>query len=222
MEKRFQVFVSSTFWDLEEERREVMHALLELDCIPSGMELFPAADETQWNLIKRVIDDCDYYLLILAGRYGTIGLDGQSYTEMEYRYALSIDKPIVAFVHRDPGKIVAEKTETTDEGKGKLAKFRSLVEKKLCKQWLTPQELGSVVSRSLVQLIKSTPAVGWVRANELADREATMELLKLRKRVEELEADLAKSRTSAPKGVEDLADGNDSHLLRYSFSTRNI
>ncbi len=86
MEKRYQVFVSSTFRDLELERQEVMHALLELDCMPSGMELFPAANETQWNLIKKVIDDCDYYVLILGGRYGSIGPEGISYTEMEYRY----------------------------------------------------------------------------------------------------------------------------------------
>jgi hypothetical protein len=56
MEKRFQVFVSSTFEDLKEERQEVMHALLELDCMPSGMELFPAANDSQWTLIKKVIE----------------------------------------------------------------------------------------------------------------------------------------------------------------------
>lgn len=217
MEKRFQVFVSSTFKDLEAERQEVMHALLELDCMPAGMELFPAANETQWNLIKKVIDDCDYYVLILAGRYGSLSPEGLSYTEMEYRYALSINKPTIAFIHRDPGKIIADKTESTEEGKSKLTEFRTLVEKKLCKHWDTPQELGSVVSRSLIQLIKSSPAVGWVRANELADRDATMELLQLRRRVEELQSELAKARTSAPKGAEGLAQGDEVHLLRFSF-----
>ncbi len=34
MEKKHQVFVSSTYKDLTEERKEVIHALLELDCIP--------------------------------------------------------------------------------------------------------------------------------------------------------------------------------------------
>jgi hypothetical protein len=220
MDKRYQVFVSSTFKDLEIERQEVMHALLELDCMPAGMELFPAANETQWNLIKKVIDDCDYYILILAGRYGSIGPDGLSYTEMEYRYALSIGKPTIAFIHRDHGKIIADKTETTEEGKTKLAQFREAVEKKLCKQWETPQELGSVVSRSLIQLIKSTPAVGWVRANELADRDATMELLKLRRQVEDLQSELSKARTSAPKGAEGLAQGEETHVIRFSFKVR--
>lgn len=218
MEKRYQVFVSSTFRDLEAERQEVMHALLELDCIPSGMELFPAANDNQWNLIKKLIDDCDYYVLILAGRYGSIGPEGLGYTEMEYQYALKMEKPIIAFLHRNPGKIMVSNSEATSEGKIKLQNFRELVEKKLCKHWESPQELGSVVSRSLIQLIKSTPAVGWVRANELADREATTELLQLRRRVEELQNDLSRLRTSAPAGSEGLAQGDAEHSVGFSFS----
>lgn len=53
MEKRYQVFVSSTFADLKEERRHVIQALMEMDCIPAGMELFPATDEEQWEFIKK-------------------------------------------------------------------------------------------------------------------------------------------------------------------------
>jgi hypothetical protein len=45
MEKRYQVFVSSTYTDLMEERNEAMQAILELDCMPAGMELFPAAND---------------------------------------------------------------------------------------------------------------------------------------------------------------------------------
>lgn len=221
MEKRYQVFVSSTYQDLQEERQEVMHALLELDCIPSGMELFPAANESQWSLIKRVIEDCDYYVLILAGRYGSCGPEGISYTEMEYRYALSLDKPTIAFLHRDPGKIQSDKCEATEEGKGKLTAFRVFIEKKLCKHWSTPAELGSVVSRSLIQLIKTTPAIGWVRADELPNKDATLELLKLRQRVDELESDLARARTTAPKGSEGLAQGDELHTMKYSFKARH-
>ena len=95
MEPKYQVFVSSTYKDLREHRQRVMFTLLEMNCIPAGMELFPAADESQWKIIQRVIDECDYYLLILGGRYGSIVPDsivpnagGMSYTEMEYRYAL--------------------------------------------------------------------------------------------------------------------------------------
>jgi len=39
------------------------------------MELFPASNKKQWTIIKRVIDDSDFYLLIIAGRYGSLGID---------------------------------------------------------------------------------------------------------------------------------------------------
>lgn len=188
--------------------------------MPSGMELFPAANESQWNLIKKVIDDCDYYILIVAGRYGSVGPDGYSYTEMEYRYALETGKPVISFLHRNPGQIVADKTEQSTEGKEKLANFRSLVEKRLCKHWDSPAELGSVVSRSLIQLIKSEPGIGWVRANELPDKDAMTELLRLRRQVDELEAELARNRISAPKGAEELAQGDEVHELNCSVATR--
>jgi hypothetical protein len=57
MERRYQVFVSSTYKDLRKERAKVTEALLQLDCFPAGMELFPAAGEDSWSLIKQVIDD---------------------------------------------------------------------------------------------------------------------------------------------------------------------
>src|ERR1051325_6170149 len=117
MDKRYQVFVSSTYEDLKEEREKVIQALLELDCIPSGMELFPAADEDQWTLIKKVIDDCDYYLVIVGGRYGSLSSTGISYTQMEYEYAVSQGKPTMGFIHRDPGSIPLSKAEHSEEGR---------------------------------------------------------------------------------------------------------
>src|SRR5215213_4894298 len=133
MDKRYQVFVSSTFKDLQEERQEVMQALLEQDCIPSGMELFPAANEDQWSLIKSVIDDCDYYIVIVGGRYGSLGSQGLSYTEMEYRYAVERGKPVIAFLHKSPGDLPANKTEESTEGRQKLSEFRELVQERACR-----------------------------------------------------------------------------------------
>jgi len=68
MDKRYQVFVSSTFTDLKDERQGVLRAILELDHMPAGMELFPATDASAWQLIKDVIDASDYYVLIVGGR----------------------------------------------------------------------------------------------------------------------------------------------------------
>lgn len=53
MDKRYQVFVSSTFTDLKDERSAVIQTLMKMDCIPAGMELFPAMDEEQFEFIKK-------------------------------------------------------------------------------------------------------------------------------------------------------------------------
>lgn len=52
MEKKYQVFISSTYKDLIEERRLVMEALLQMNCFPVGMEYFNASDDSQWEIIK--------------------------------------------------------------------------------------------------------------------------------------------------------------------------
>lgn len=209
IEKRYQVFVSSTFEDLQLERQEVMHALLELDCMPSGMELFPAANDEQWELIKKVIDDCDYYIVIIGGRYGTVSKSGLSYTEMEYRYALEKKLPIIGFLHKEPESIAAKKTESSTEGKEKLKTFRELVASKMCKYWKTPEELGSVVSRSLIKLIKTNPAIGWIKANNAFSAEASSEILKLKTKIEQLQNEIEKINSGPPAGTELLAQGND-------------
>lgn len=217
MEKRYQVFISSTFADLQEERQEVMQALLELDCIPAGMELFPAANEDQWTLIKKVIEDCDYYMVIVAGRYGSIGPGGLSYTEMEYRYAVESGKPIIGFSHRDPEGLAASRCESTDEGRAKLATFRELIQTKMCRFWDSPADLGSQVSRSLIKLIKAHPGIGWVRGDMVPEQSVTEEILKLRKQIEELETEAQATRVSGPAGSESLAQGEDRYKLNFSF-----
>jgi hypothetical protein len=220
VDKRYQVFVSSTYEDLQEERQEVMQALLELDCIPSGMELFPAANDDQWTLIKKVIDDCDYYLVIVAGRYGSVGKDGTSYTEMEYRYALGQNKPIIAFLHKNPGDIPSNRCDSSPEARRKLEEFRTLARQKMVKTWITPAELGSVVSRSLVSLIRNNPAIGWVKGDLIPETSATEEILRLRLRVTELEKSLEVSDKSAPDGADSLAQGDDPVQLDYHIGTK--
>jgi hypothetical protein len=124
LDTRHQVFVSSTYLDLVDERRAVIQALLELDCIPTGMEMFPAANEDQWTLIREVIDLSDYYIVVVGGRYGSVSADGISYTEMEYDYAVERGIPVLGFVHADPGSIPAKMTELNPEARDKLDAFR--------------------------------------------------------------------------------------------------
>lgn len=219
--KKYQVFVSSTYIDLQEERQEVIKALLELDCIPSGMEFFPAADDDQWTLIQGVIDECDYYIVIVGGRYGSLSADGISYTEKEYRYALEKGKPIIAFLHNDPDSLPKKKSEMKAEGIEKLEEFRALVQKKMCKSWTTAHELGAVVSRSFIQLQKTHPAIGWVRANLVPEKDSSVEILELKREIERLQNQIENSRTQVPKGSEKLAQGDDKFIISYTCSSND-
>jgi len=54
MERKYQVFVSSTYADLKDERQSIINCLLMADCIPAGMEAFIATDDEQFNIIKKV------------------------------------------------------------------------------------------------------------------------------------------------------------------------
>lgn len=142
MEKRYQVFVSSTFADLQDERKKVIQTLLKLDCIPTGMELFPATDEDQFEFIKRIIDDCDYYLLIIGGRYGSVTSEGISYTELEYEYALERGLKVIALLHEKPEQIPNGKSEQNPELRIRLESFRDKVANgRLVKFWQTAEAL---------------------------------------------------------------------------------
>ena len=72
MEKKYQVFVSSTYEDLKEERKAITQALLESNCIPAGMELFPASNKTSWDIIKKVIDESKRYSKEEIDSYATL------------------------------------------------------------------------------------------------------------------------------------------------------
>ena len=144
MDKKYQVFVSSTYDDLQEERKAVMESLLQMNCFPVGMEYFNAADESQWEVIKQLIDECDYYVLIIAGRYGSIEEStDKSYTQKEFEYAVSKGVPIISFLHKDPNSLPKSKTEQERESEEKLDAFKEDVKKRLCKFWTNSDQLAS-------------------------------------------------------------------------------
>lgn len=161
MSVRYQVFISSTFRDLENERKILTQALLRIGCFPAGMEWFPAADEEQFGYIKQVIDASDYYVLVLGGLYGTIAPDGKSYTEKEYDYAVSKKKKIIALVQRTPTHV-----ETDDDRKIKFSRFHKKVSNgRLVSLWNSIEELSTSMVASLTHAIGNYPVQGWIRCN---------------------------------------------------------
>ena len=166
-EKKYQFFISSTYEDLKEERNRLFWAVLKKKHIPVGMELFGAVDEEQMSYIKRLIDDCDCYVVLLGGRYGSVDGEGISYTEREYDYAVQQRKKIIALVYKDPDSLPPEKRDSTEESRKKFKAFREKVihAKRLVSQWKDMTDLVDNFHVSIDETIKSFPLVGWIRAN---------------------------------------------------------
>ena len=199
----------------------MLRAVLELDQMPAGMELFPAADESAWQLIKDVIDGSDYYVLVVGGRYGSLDETGISYTEKEYEYAVASKKPVIPLLHENPDNLPREKTETDEIAWKKLKSFRLRIEKRhTCVYWNSSEELKARVIVGLTAAMKRTPTIGWVRADKVPTEATLVEILTLRKKITELEAQVAADRTQPPKGTEDLVQGDETFDVGFSFIAR--
>ena len=183
--KKLQVFVSSTYEDLKEERQAAVEAILTAGHIPAGMELFTAGDESQMAVIKQWINECDIYMLILGGRYGSVDpKSGKSYTHLEYEYALSKDKPLFACV-TDQKALEAR----VASGKGvailemkcqkELAAFRDMVTSRMVRFWEDTKDIKIAVSESLAALARRDNLVGWVRADQALSPAVTNEMARL-------------------------------------------
>ncbi len=181
---RYQAFISSTYEDLKEERTEVAFAVLENGCFPAGMELFAASNNSQWDAIKKVIDESDFYILIIGGRYGSTETEEYvdekgkvkkrevSYTEKEFDYALANNKPIIAFVHEDYTSLPSKKCENSVKRTRMLDNVRKkAMNGRIIKKWKNKDDLKSAAVTAITNLISNEDIdlKGWIPYEQIAD-----------------------------------------------------
>jgi len=180
-EKRYQVFVSSTSEDLKGERQRVWETLVSLEYIVSGMEAFPATNDSQFQYIKQQIEQSDYYVLIIAGRYGTLTENGISFTEREFDFAQELKIPSLVFPIRNLASWPVGKTDNDQNKQEKLETFRTRASKnRLCYYWDSADELALGIVKALQTAIKSNPRPGWERGGAASAAELLSELRQLR------------------------------------------
>lgn len=193
MERKLQIFVSSTYIDLKVERQKVVQAILDAGHIPAGMELFNAGDESQMTTIERWIDDSDIYILLLGKRYGSIEpTSRKSYTQLEYEYALKKKKPLFGLIIENPS---GEGDETAlDEYKD----FKKLVLSKIVKFCIDIKDVmyNTVLSISDLERRYEDKLIGWSRGNNTKEvNKLLRENIKLSDKVSLLERKLQKEQT---------------------------
>lgn len=172
MNKKLQVFISSTYTDLIEERQAAVQAVLDAGHIPAGMELFKAGNTSQLETIYKWIDNSDVYMLILGGRYGSIEeKTGKSYTQLEYEYAIGKGLPIFSVVLRNDfikkkSELLGEECTIENANVSKYYDFKNLVMSKIVREVSDCKDIMLAVHTTLKDFMEEYEFVGWVRSND--------------------------------------------------------
>ena len=221
MDKKYQIFVSSTYTDLKNERFHVINAITNLGNLAAGMELFCASNDEQFDYIKRVIDDSDYYVLIIGSRYGSINTKTDlSYTEMEFDYAIEKGIPVLAFIKENAVE------QAKEHEKSALSKFIKKVQTgRMTKSWSDVPSLQSAIYTTLTTIPKTCPRQGWQRFQDNADRAELLEEINilrkendnLQKENAELQQILLKTEEKQPV-IKNLVNIKDKTNIRYKYT----
>ncbi|EOA2992880.1 DUF4062 domain-containing protein [Yersinia enterocolitica] len=179
-EKKYQIFVSSTYEDLYPARKKIIETILSLYHFPVGMEMFSADDADQWEIIEEMINTSDYYVIVIGHRYGSLSPEGISYTEKEYNYAKSLGIPVLSFIR---GRDVATKPHERENNTDLAMKLDQFIvnakANKMCDFWVGEDELINKVTIALTKIFSRTPRVGWVRGDQAISKEISQELASL-------------------------------------------
>ena len=95
MNKVYTAFISSAFESLRDERNIVIDSLLDLRILPIGMEHFTVSTNGEFSDIQELIDESDFFIMLMGKCYGSCDEKGISWTEREYEYAIEKGKPAV-------------------------------------------------------------------------------------------------------------------------------
>lgn len=219
LEKKYQVFISSTYLDLKEERQKVVEAILSAGHIPAGMELFHAGDETQKELIEEWINDSDIYVLILGGRYGSLDSDGMSYTEWEYDKAKELSKPSFSLVLTKEyldNKVEKGLIKATDleYNTPKLVDFRDKVKSKIVSEINTIEQIEAEVFKAINRIAnkQSESLEGWIKGSYLS------EIVRLKEENSNLTSQLVSRQIEVIDMQKELSAIKDDYIGEYSFN----
>lgn len=198
-QRKYQIFVSSTYSDLAEARRGVTEAIQRLNHFPVGMEQFSADDDEQWQIIRETLEQTDYYICIIGHRYGSLSNDGRSFTEKEWDYARELGIPIMSFIReRDAATTPQERESDPKQVEGLDGFIGKVKAEKMVEFWRDAGDLNQKVITALVKAFSRKPRPGWIRSQsvQVAEELATLiqENRTLRNEVDRLTSEVRHTR----------------------------
>lgn len=112
-DRRYQVFISSTFSDLRDERKAAIEAIFDRGHIPIALERFSPANESDLQVIQSAMASSQVYVLILGHRYGDI-VPGRTISFTELEYDLAQERGLFTLVFLMSDQVLAEKRSALD------------------------------------------------------------------------------------------------------------
>lgn len=217
VEKRYQVFISTTYPDMQTARQAMMLPLMDADMVPMSMDLHLEDSHSLMPVAQRMIDDCDYFVVLLGGRYGALSPLGLSFSHREYIFAATKRKPVLALIHDQPHTLPEGAREPTREGQVRRDDFARLLENKVPSyRWREESELAGLVSKVMPEMMRQYPAQGWVRGGGGPAGGSSDDARALRARIAVLEKEREELLGGSRSVARNLARGSDRVTLDYS------
>jgi hypothetical protein len=223
MPKKYHIFVSSTADDLKNERQALCRIIFELGHIPICADSLDITEKAGWRIIKKNIADSDYFISLVAHRYGQLpeGLGGRAGSaEIEYAQAIRARVPVLALIIADKARWKDAKKDKERKLVGALNEFKEKLRSHPYAEWLNMQDLNQNARELLSRELALNPAGAWVPGSEQAAPETANALGRLMADNEELRRRLAlcgAGRTRRQKGARRALEALAANRISLSF-----
>ena len=178
MYKKYLVYISSSQDDLKAERRELTRIITELGAIPVTMDAFDIAQDDDRRLIRKVIEECDYFFNLTAYKRGSEV--GKTFAlEAEYSYAVRAGVPVLALIIGEKARWKASKKEKDKDAAAALEAFKKKLESHTHDTWNNQGEIKQKAPLLLSREMTLNPRRGWVPSTDAVEPLVANELSRL-------------------------------------------
>ncbi|MDR0602518.1 MAG: DUF4062 domain-containing protein [Treponema sp.] len=184
MNRKYHIFIVTTLDDLKNERKELPRLIMEMGHIPVMPEFIGTAEDGR-PLVRKILEECDYCVCLLAHKYLADG-EKTSPAEAEYAWAVKKGIPFISLILDGKARWKASRRETDPEAVRKLEAFKEKLREGPFAEWTGTADLRQKAQSLLIREINLNPRPGWIYAAQSIDPSVVNELSRLSGENEEL------------------------------------
>lgn len=169
MAKRYHVHVCYATDDLVSERSILMQKMAKR-CFFTWSLLDTSAMNTNYS--RQQIDECDYVFFLVGSQYGSLAASGVSYLHLDFIYANTKQKPMLALLLENPSKSLAEPEDLAQHNKNvynqrKLKDFRDSIINTCDNvyEFTSNADFANQLNTGFNHLVESHVCHGWTPSN---------------------------------------------------------